>query len=137
MGDNQYSYAYDGRRKMRCVRAGRPCSRLVASLAEQQAGGAASSGMCNSSPSFTCVPSCPPPHPSQPIRNSWHVSNVPYGEQWCAGDVIGCCLDLDAGTMRFQRNGADMGEAFTNVRRAMPGQAYFAGISLSFSGAAV
>lgn len=38
----------------------------------------------------------------------WHVSNNPYGEHWAAGDVIGCCLDLDAGTMRFYRNGRDL-----------------------------
>jgi Kip1 ubiquitination-promoting complex protein 1 len=36
------------------------------------------------------------------------VSNVAYGEQWAAGDVIGCCIDLDAGSMRFYRNGKDL-----------------------------
>jgi hypothetical protein len=38
----------------------------------------------------------------------WHVSNAAYGEHWTAGDVIGCCIDLDAGSMRFLRNGKDL-----------------------------
>ncbi|KAL4860036.1 E3 ubiquitin-protein ligase RNF123 [Chlorella vulgaris] len=80
VGDNQDSYAYDGRRKMR-----------------------------------------------------WHVSNAAYGEHWTAGDVIGCCIDLDAGSMRFLRNGKDLGEAFSNVRHGMPGMAYFAGVSMSYA----
>ncbi|KAL4425495.1 hypothetical protein ABPG75_009511 [Micractinium tetrahymenae] len=63
----------------------------------------------------------------------WHSSNNAYGEHWAAGDVVGCCLDLDAGTMRFYRNGRDLGEAFANVRRGMPGMAYFAGVSLSYA----
>ncbi|KAI7841821.1 hypothetical protein COHA_004350 [Chlorella ohadii] len=66
-------------------------------------------------------------------KQRWHVSNNAYGEQWAAGDVIGCCIDLDAGSMRFYRNGKDLGVAFTNVRRGMPGMAYFAGVSLSYS----
>lgn len=61
----------------------------------------------------------------------WHASNNAYGERWAPGDVIGCCLDLDAGSMRFYRNGKDLGEAFVNVRRSMPGAAYFAGVSMS------
>lgn len=28
--------------------------------------------------------------------------------QWAAGDVIGCCIDLDVGSMRFLRNGKDL-----------------------------
>lgn len=27
----------------------------------------------------------------------WNVRSTPYGEQWQGGDVISCCLDLDAG----------------------------------------
>lgn len=32
----------------------------------------------------------------------------PVLPQWAAGDVIGCCIDLDAGSMRFYRNGKDL-----------------------------
>lgn len=38
----------------------------------------------------------------------WHVSNAAYGERWAAGDTIGCCIDLDAGSMRYLRNGKDL-----------------------------
>jgi Kip1 ubiquitination-promoting complex protein 1 len=48
----------------------------------------------------------------------WHVSNAAYGEQWAAGDVIGCLLDLDAGSMRFVRNGRDLVRAA--VARPVP-----------------
>lgn len=41
-------------------------------------------------------------------RMRWHTSHAPYGEQWAAGDVIGCCVDLDAGRMSFYRNGKDL-----------------------------
>ena len=67
----------------------------------------------------------------------WHVSNRAYGEHWAAGDTIGCCLDLDAGTVSYLRNGRDLGVAFANVRRGMPGMAYFAGVSLSYAGGCV
>lgn len=117
------------------------------------------------------------------------INLCPVLPQWAAGDIIGCCIDLDAGSMRFYRNGKDLvswlrnralsataepcgsfptrltecnesqqvdcsplpklshqlpcgtccppqpqGVAFTNVRRGMPGMAYFAGVSLSYSG---
>ncbi|XP_022660689.1 E3 ubiquitin-protein ligase RNF123-like isoform X3 [Varroa destructor] len=61
----------------------------------------------------------------------WNVSNMKYGQAWLAGDVIGCCLDLDAGTVSFYRNGVSLGEAFRNIRRG-PGYAYFPAVSLSF-----
>lgn len=51
----------------------------------------------------------------------WHVSNAAYGEHWTAGDVIGCCIDLDAGSMRFLRNGKDL------VRRQAPWHTHAAG----------
>ncbi|OQR69586.1 E3 ubiquitin-protein ligase RNF123-like, partial [Tropilaelaps mercedesae] len=61
----------------------------------------------------------------------WNVSNMKYGQCWLAGDVIGCCLDLEAGSVSFYRNGAFLGEAFRNIRRG-PGYAYFPAVSLSF-----
>jgi len=40
--------------------------------------------------------------------------NVPWLP---AGDVIGCCLDLDAGEMSFYRNGVSMGVAYSGIRK--------------------
>ncbi|CAN8025302.1 unnamed protein product [Ixodes persulcatus] len=61
----------------------------------------------------------------------WNVSTYKYGEPWLAGDVIGCCLDLDEGTVHFYRNGRSLGVAFDRVR-AGPGLAYFPAVSLAF-----
>ncbi|KAH7985988.1 hypothetical protein HPB52_025278 [Rhipicephalus sanguineus] len=61
----------------------------------------------------------------------WNVATYKYGEAWVAGDVIGCCIDLDNGTVHFYRNGRSMGEAFDNVRLG-PGLAYFPAVSLAF-----
>lgn len=36
------------------------------------------------------------------------INLCPVLPQWAAGDVIGCCIDLDAGSMRFYRNGKDL-----------------------------
>eukprot|EP00887_Chlorella_sp_A99_P000718 scaffold5.g718.t1 len=73
-------------------------------------------------------------------RRRWNVEAVAYGESWAVGDVIGCCIDMDAGTISYTRNGVDLvcvggvgGVAFRGVRRMMPGMAYFPGISLSYS----
>lgn len=41
----------------------------------------------------------------------WNVRHYPYGTAWCAGDIIGVCVDMEAGTMRFYKNGVDMGGA--------------------------
>lgn len=57
------------------------------------------------------------------------VAGAPYGALWSAGDVIGCAIDLDEGTVSFMRNGCDLGVAFTDVRRL---QAYFPAVSLSY-----
>ena len=38
-----------------------------------------------------------------------------YGEKFCMGDVIGVILDLDKGTLEFERNGNNMGVAFENL----------------------
>ena len=65
-------------------------------------------------------------------------------QEWCAGDVIGSCIDVDSGTVSYyrlssvyndndsncisDRNGKDLGVAFRNVRQG-PGYAYFPAIS--------
>ncbi|CAN8025900.1 unnamed protein product [Ixodes persulcatus] len=44
-----------------------------------------------------------------------------YGEPFGMHDVIGCYLDLDAGTIKFSKNGVDLGEAFQipqNLKRS-------------------
>jgi hypothetical protein len=38
-----------------------------------------------------------------------------YGESFCKGDVVGCHLDLNVGTLSFSRNGKTLGVGFTNV----------------------
>ncbi|CAN8001155.1 unnamed protein product [Ixodes hexagonus] len=50
---------------------------------------------------------------------------------WLAGDVIGCCLDLDEGAVHFYRNGRYLGMAFDTVRVG-PGLVYFPAVSLAF-----
>lgn len=44
----------------------------------------------------------------------WNVSHHSYGSAWSAGDIIGVCVDMEAGTMRFIKNGVDLGGAFTS-----------------------
>ena len=46
----------------------------------------------------------------------WNGPSSPYGQAWTSGDVIGCCIDLDAREISFYRNGVSLGVAFTNVR---------------------
>lgn len=55
----------------------------------------------------------------------------PYGEAWVQGDVIGCAIDLDEGTISFYRNGHSLGVAFDRVRTMQPTLAYFPSVSLS------
>ena len=38
-----------------------------------------------------------------------------YGSPFAQGDVIGCHLDMDAGTLSFSRNGAPLGQAFSGI----------------------
>lgn len=64
-------------------------------------------------------------------RKKWNVNCTQYGENWAAGDVIGCYADLDKGEISFSRNGNSLGTAFSNVRTAQKGMAYFPAISLS------
>ncbi|KAG2499059.1 hypothetical protein HYH03_003244 [Edaphochlamys debaryana] len=63
----------------------------------------------------------------------WSVKCTHYGEAWAAGDVIGCCLDLDRGEASFLRNGRPLGVAFSGVRTLQPHLAYFPAVSLSYA----
>lgn len=65
-------------------------------------------------------------------QRKWNVTAAPYGDRWAAGDVISCAIDMDTGTIRYWRNGKDLGVAFTNIRRRLPNGAYLPGISLSY-----
>lgn len=62
----------------------------------------------------------------------WNVTTHKYGEPWLSGDVIGCALDMDNGTMDFYRNGRPLGRAFDNVTMGA-GIAYFPTVSLAFT----
>ncbi|XP_028398244.1 E3 ubiquitin-protein ligase RNF123-like [Dendronephthya gigantea] len=61
----------------------------------------------------------------------WNLSASAYGEEWMAGDVIGCTFDLDNGEISYYRNGVNMGVAYTDVPRGA-GIAYFPAASLSY-----
>ncbi|XP_058956271.2 E3 ubiquitin-protein ligase RNF123 [Pocillopora verrucosa] len=61
----------------------------------------------------------------------WNVSTAKYGEEWMAGDVVGCFIDLDQGVISYSRNGHFLGVAFDNVQYG-PGLAYFPAASLSY-----
>jgi hypothetical protein len=50
-------------------------------------------------------------------QKKWHATGTTYGESWSTGDVIGCALDLSAGSMSFYRNGTDLGVAFTGLAK--------------------
>lgn len=60
----------------------------------------------------------------------WNSEWQPYGQQWVAGDVIGCCIDLDAGQISFYRNGICLGIAFEQVRKLEPRRGYYPALSL-------
>ncbi|KAI8371916.1 hypothetical protein BD560DRAFT_395831 [Blakeslea trispora] len=51
-----------------------------------------------------------------------------YGLKWSEGDIVTCAIDLDAGEIRYYKNGVDMGVAFTNVPSS---QAWYPALSLS------
>ena len=42
-----------------------------------------------------------------------------YGDTFSTGDRIGCCLDLDAGSISFTKNGTDLGIAFSGINSAL------------------
>ena len=66
-------------------------------------------------------------------QRKWSVTAAPYGERWTAGDVITCAIDLDAGTIRYWRNGRALGVAFESVPCRAPTSGYYPGISLSYA----
>jgi hypothetical protein len=39
-----------------------------------------------------------------------------YGQEWEAGDIIGCLYDAVAGVVAFSRNGEPLGEAFSSIK---------------------
>jgi Kip1 ubiquitination-promoting complex protein 1 len=49
------------------------------------------------------------------------------------GDVIGCCIDADQGSITYYRNGKSLGVAFANIRTHQPGLAYFPALSIGGS----
>lgn len=65
----------------------------------------------------------------------WNKDARAYGQPWVVGDVIGCCIDLQAGEISFYRNGESLGVAFDGVRRSSGGGgaelSYYPAISLS------
>lgn len=62
----------------------------------------------------------------------WNMCSYTYGEEWQAGDIIGCALDLDNGNVNFYRNGKHLGLAFENISRGV-GFAYFPTVSLALT----
>ena len=48
-------------------------------------------------------------------NNASVSGSLPYGDSFTTGDVIGVALDLDSGTVKFYKNGASQGEAFTGI----------------------
>eukprot|EP00743_Colponemidia_sp_Colp-15_P003211 GILK01003470.1.p1 GENE.GILK01003470.1~~GILK01003470.1.p1 ORF type:complete len:1178 (+),score=186.27 GILK01003470.1:64-3597(+) len=62
----------------------------------------------------------------------WSGACSAYGQPWVAGDVIGCCIDLDKGEISFARNGHLMGTAFNRVKTG-DSWAYFPGASISYA----
>ncbi|XP_011504327.1 PREDICTED: E3 ubiquitin-protein ligase RNF123 [Ceratosolen solmsi marchali] len=62
----------------------------------------------------------------------WNVSTHKYGESWLSGDIIGCTIDMEEGTMCFYRNGKNLGVAFSKISMG-PGIVYFPTVSLAFA----
>ncbi|DAZ95584.1 TPA: hypothetical protein N0F65_006070 [Lagenidium giganteum] len=55
-------------------------------------------------------------------QQKWHGQSSPWGSKWKQGDVVGCAVDADAGTIIFSLNGkmksANMGVAFRSIQFA-------------------
>lgn len=55
-------------------------------------------------------------------QQKWHGQSSPWGSKWKQGDIVGCGIDVDAGTMIFSLNGkmrsANMGVAFRSINFA-------------------
>ncbi|KAM3582119.1 hypothetical protein VKS41_005548 [Umbelopsis sp. WA50703] len=67
---------------------------------------------------------------AQKWHGRWSDERSSYGQEWNAGDVITCLLDLDAGKLSYYRNGADMGVAFEGVPSD---RSWFPAVSVSTS----
>lgn len=65
-------------------------------------------------------------------KRLWHVYTKSYGPYWRSGDIFGCCLDMDRGTIEYYRNGVALGLAFEDLERG-PGVALFPAVSLAFN----
>lgn len=63
--------------------------------------------------------------------SKWSKEAEPYGQPWVAGDVIGCCIDMEHDEILFYRNGYSLGVAFSGIRKMVPGLGYYPAISLS------
>lgn len=63
--------------------------------------------------------------------SKWSKEAEPYGQPWVAGDVIGCCIDMEHDEISFYRNGYSLGVAFNGIRKMVPGLGYYPAISLS------
>jgi Kip1 ubiquitination-promoting complex protein 1 len=61
----------------------------------------------------------------------WSESHAAYGQAWVAGDVIGCCADLERRQIVFYRNGACLGVAYDDIRAVEVQDGYYPAISLS------
>ncbi|XP_024400550.1 E3 ubiquitin-protein ligase RKP [Physcomitrium patens] len=61
----------------------------------------------------------------------WNECHATYGQPWVAGDVIGCCLDLEKKEIIFYRNGISLGVAYDKIRAVDPKDGYYPAISLS------
>ena len=53
-----------------------------------------------------------------------------YGEPYAKGDVVGCLLDCDEGTIAFTKNGADLGGVAFRVPKNLAGRALFPAVCL-------
>lgn len=60
------------------------------------------------------------------------VSPQRYGPYWRSGDILGVCIDMDAGTIEYHRNGKALGEAFSDIGRGA-GIALFPAFSLAYN----
>ncbi|KAF5840602.1 concanavalin A-like lectin/glucanase domain-containing protein, partial [Dunaliella salina] len=114
-----------------------PCTRVL-HLQTLHTSGIQQLGWCTVSCPFTAeegVGDAPDSYAYDGKRTrKWSVKASPYGQTWAAGDVIGCCLDLDAGEMSFYRNGVPLGVAFSGIRKLQHTQlAFFPAASISYA----
>nr|CCA19205.1 conserved hypothetical protein [Albugo laibachii Nc14] len=55
--------------------------------------------------------------------------DLDYGEQWEAGDIIGCMIDLWKGQISYTKNGKSLGVAFDNVNNSSSDERFFPAVS--------